>query len=122
MTRRPDGGLSDPDGSLRLERLLDTGVRECRGIGGQHGVRHYHVTLADGRTVFAKLAGYETAGYETAGDEAVGFAAEARGLRWLAEAGTVPVPEVLGWDEAALAISWVPQEAPDSKADRKSVV
>jgi fructosamine-3-kinase len=111
VTRRQAVGVSDPNDSLRLERLLDTGVRECRGIGGQHGVRHYHVTLADGRTVFAKLAGYETAGVE-----AVGFAAEARGLRWLGEAGTVPVPEALGWDEAALVISWVPEEAPDSKA------
>ena len=104
--RRRGGGLSDPDVTLRLERLLGTAVRECRGIGGQHGVRHCRVTLADGRTAFAKLAD------AAADSEAAGFAAEARGLRWLGEAGAVPVPQVLGWDEAALVISWVPEEAP----------
>ncbi len=94
--------MTDPDARLRLERLLGTDVRECRGIGGQHGVRHCRATLADGRTVFAKLAE----------DTRAGIDAEARGLRWLAEAGAVPVPEVLGWDQAALVISWVPAEAP----------
>jgi fructosamine-3-kinase len=102
--------LSDPDASLRLEGLLGTKVRECRGIGGQHGVRHWRVTLADGRTVFAKIAGDAGAG------AAGGFEAEARGLRWLGEAGAAPVPEVLGWDEAALVISWVPEEAPGAHA------
>jgi fructosamine-3-kinase len=99
-------GLTDADAKLRLERLLGTGVRDCRGIGGQHGVRHVRATLADGRTVFAKLAA----------DARAGFEAEARGLRWLGEAGAVPVPEVVGWDEAALVISWVPAEAPARQA------
>jgi fructosamine-3-kinase len=137
--RRRDGGLSDPDVTLRLERVLGTAVRDCRGIGGQHGVRHCRVTLADGRTAFAKLAGAaagsEAAGSAAAGSEAAGsaatgseagsaaagsgaagFAAEARGLRWLGEAEAVPVPEVLGWDEAALVISWVAEEAPARQA------
>ena len=113
--RRRDSGLSDPDVTLRLERVLGTAVRDCRGIGGQHGVRHCRVTLADGRTAFAKLAG-AAAGSEAAGFAAAQFAAEARGLRWLGEAGAVPVPEVLGWDEAALVISWVPEEAPARQA------
>src|SRR5215469_1828019 len=100
--RRRDGGLSDPAVTLRLERVLGTAVRDCRGIGGQHGVRHYRVTLADGRTAFAKLAGaaadseaagFAAAGFAAAGFAAAGFAAEARGLRWLGEAGAVPVPE-----------------------------
>jgi len=135
MMRRRDGGLSDPEISLRLERVLGTTVRDCRGIGGQHGVRHCRVTLADGRTAFAKLAGAaggseaagseaarseaagsEAAGFEAAGFEAAGFEAEARGLLWLGEAGAVPVPEVLGWDEATLVISWVPEEAPAGQA------
>jgi fructosamine-3-kinase len=84
-------------------------VRDCRGIGGQHGVRHVRATLADGRTVFAKLA-------ENARGGDAGFEPEARGLRWLAEAGAVPVPEVVGWDEAALVISWVPSEDPARQA------
>jgi fructosamine-3-kinase len=98
--------LSDPDASLTIGRLLGTQVRECRGIGGQHGVRHWRATLADGRAVFAKIAG----------DARGGFEAEARGLRWLGEAGAVAVPEVLGWDEAALVISWVPEETPGGQA------
>jgi fructosamine-3-kinase len=97
-----------PDVALRLERLLGARVRECRGLGGQHGVRHCRATLDDGRVVFAKIA-------DGAGG-AVGFEAEARGLRWLGEAGAVPVPEVAGWDEAALVISWLPEEAPGRHA------
>ncbi len=104
--------MTDPDAAgLRLERLLGTGVRECRAVGGQHGVRHYRAKLAGGRIVFAKLAGAVGGGGAPAG-----FEAEARGLRWLGEAGAVPVPEVAGWDEAALVISWVPAGAPDVAA------
>ena len=101
--------MTDADAKLRLERLLGTGVRDCRGIGGQHGVRHVRATLADGRTVFAKLA-------ENARGGDAGFEPEALGLRWLSEAGAVPMPELVGWDEAALVISWVPAEAPARQA------
>ena len=55
--------------------------------------------LADGRAVFAKVAAGGLGGV---------FDAEARGLRWLGEAGAAGVPEVLGWDEATLIVSWVP--------------
>jgi fructosamine-3-kinase len=125
--------LTDVTARLRLEQLLGTGVAGCRAVGGQHGVRHFRVTLLDGRVLFAKLApnvrrerpgqeagrkpaSFEAASFEAASFEAASFEAEARGLRWLAEAGAVPVPEVVGWDEAALAISWVPEEAPDAGA------
>jgi fructosamine-3-kinase len=95
-------------------------VRDCHGLGGQHGVRHVRATLADGRAVFAKLApaGAGNAGADAgAGDTGrPGFEAEARGLRWLGEAGAVPVPEVAAWDEVTLVISWVPEEAPDATA------
>ncbi len=123
----PDSG---PAGRLarHLGGLLGSGVRELARIGGQHGVSHYRLVLADGRTVFAKVAagGFAgdadpaapagspaPAGSATRGAE---FAAEASGLRWLGEAGAVPVPEVLGWDDRALVIAWVPQE----RADRRS--
>ncbi len=98
--------MTDP--GVRLERLLGTQVRDCRVIGGQFGVRHYRATLADGRVVFAKIAGGR------AGDP--GFGAEARGLRWLGEADAAPVPDVLGWDDGALIISWLPSQAPDRNA------
>ena len=107
--------MSDLDVRLRLERVLGTEIGECRVIGGQHGVRHCRAALADGRVVFAKL-GPEAAGGDAAGSSAPGLAAEARGLRWLGEAGAVPVPEVVGWDEAALVISWVPAEGASREA------
>src|SRR5262249_17763203 len=108
VMRRRDGGLSDPDVTLRLERVLGTAVRDCRGIGGQHGVRHCRVTLADGSTAFAKLA--------DADSEAAGFAAEARGVRWLGRAGAGAGPGGPGVGGAGLAISGVPEEAPARQA------
>ena len=82
----------------RLERLTGAGVRELRAAGSAHRWRYYRAVLADGREVFAKVAAAGLAGV---------FGAEAHGLRWLGEAGAVPVPEVLGWDEATLVVSWV---------------
>jgi fructosamine-3-kinase len=99
---------AEPDPGLRLERLLGIQVRDCRVIGGQFGVRHCHATLADGREVFAKIAG------GGAGDP--GFGAEARGLRWLGEAEAAPVPDVIGWDEGTLVISWLATQAPERQA------
>jgi len=109
-------GLTSQNAKLRLERLLRTEVRACRSIGGQFGVRHCQATLADGRAVFAKIAdGAETGSPETGGPEA-GFEAEARGLRWLDEPEAVPVPEVIGWDQATLVISWLAAEVPSRQA------
>jgi fructosamine-3-kinase len=81
-----------------LERLVGT-LRDCQVIGGQHGVRHYRCQLAGGRLAFAKVCAGGPAGS--------GLEAEALGLRWLGQAGQVGVPEVLGWDETALVITWV---------------
>lgn len=91
----------------RLASLAGSGVRELRLTGSQHRWSHYRATLADGRVVFAKAA---------AGGLGAVFGAEAQGLRWLDQAGAVPVPDVLGWDEAMLVVSWVPGEAPDAAA------
>jgi fructosamine-3-kinase len=107
--------LTGQDARLRLERLLGTEVRECRGVGGQFGVRHCRATLADGRVVFAKIAADPARPGECAG-AGRGFEAEARGLRWLGEPGAVPVPEVVGWDDGALVITWLPPEAPGRQA------
>ncbi|HEY7145030.1 MAG TPA: fructosamine kinase family protein [Streptosporangiaceae bacterium] len=93
------------DASSQIERLAGP-LRDCRPAGGQHGVRHYRCQLADGRLAFAKLAGASEGGFE----------AEARGLRWLAEANPAIVPEVLGWNDSALVITWVPAGQPDRAA------
>ena len=82
----------------RLARLAGAGVHDLRAAGSAHRWRYYRAVLADGREVFAKVAAAGLGGL---------FAAEAHGLRWLGEAGEVPVPEVVGWDEATLVVSWV---------------
>ena len=83
----------------RIERLTGQAVRELRAAGSQHRWAHYRAVLADGRAAFAKVASAGLGGV---------FEAEARGLRWLGEAGAIGVPEVLGGDEATLVVSWVP--------------
>jgi fructosamine-3-kinase len=93
-----------------LQRLLGSSLCELARIGGQHGVSHHRVVLADGRTLFVKAA---TAGSAAdAAAAATGFAAEANGLNWLGEAAAVAVPEVAGWDDRTLAITWIAQEGP----------
>lgn len=57
-----------------------------------------HEGEVDGRKVFVKR------GAETRGDL---FASEAAGLRWLAEAGAVAVPDVLAVDGATLVLEWI---------------
>ena len=91
----------------RIERLTGQAVRELRAAGSQHRWAHYRVVLADRQTAFAKVAGADLGGV---------FEAEARGLRWLGEAGAVGVPEVLGWDESTLVVSWVAAGRADAAA------
>jgi fructosamine-3-kinase len=102
VTPAPAGDLA-----ARLAQLAGADVAELRLAGSQHRWDHYRVRLADGRAAFAKVAREDLAGL---------FGAEARGLGWLAEAGTAPVPEVLGWDAATLLVSWIPSGQPDRAA------
>lgn len=91
-----------PPLSDRISAALGTPVTGLHEAGGQHGYRHVTGTLADGRSVFAKVAPRP--------DEAVAaaFAAEANGLRWLAEAeGGPPVPAVIGVSPEFLVIELV---------------
>jgi fructosamine-3-kinase len=79
----------------------------------------YRATLASGARVFvktsanARLEGEVRGGCSPGGrnprpDAALGaYAAEAAGLRWLGEAGALPVPEVLAIDACWLALEWV---------------
>jgi fructosamine-3-kinase len=81
-----------------------------RSAGAQHGWQHFTATLADGRKAFAKVGD---------DDKGPAFEAEARGLRWLAGAGAVPVPGVLGWDARTLVLSWVPPGPATPEAARR---
>ena len=97
----------------RIARLAGLPVRDARAVGAQHGYQHFMVTLAGGQRAFAKVATEDgPAGRPSPKTTQAGisgaFAAEANGLRWLAEADAVPVPEVLAVTEAALVISMIP--------------
>ncbi len=85
----------------RVARLTGRDVDSVRVVGRQHGYQHLEIRFADGERGFGKVS---TSG----SDSGRAFAAEANGLRWLAEADAVPVPDVLGVDETALIISMIP--------------
>lgn len=66
------------------------------------------LTLEDGASIFVKtLRGPAPDGF---------FAAEAAGLRWLAEADAVPIPEVLVELPDMLGLAWVDEDAPSPAA------
>ena len=74
------------------------GASEARRVGGGDINEAWHVRLADGREAFVK----------TRPDAAPGeYAAEARGLRWLSQAGALRVPAVLEVGERHLALEWI---------------
>jgi fructosamine-3-kinase len=93
----------------RLARDAGCAVTRCRPAGGGHGARHYRATLADGRDIFVKEAADGAAGQAA-------LAAEARGLNWLAEAGAVPIPELIVAQDGLLALAWVQPATPDPLA------
>ena len=68
-----------------LAAALGSDDRSARGLAGGDINRAYEVTLADGRRLFVKTNDASPRGM---------FAAEARGLAWLAEAGALRIP---GW-------------------------
>ncbi len=77
---------------------LPDGARDARPVGGGDINEAWHVRLADGRGAFVK----------TRADASPGeYAAEARGLRWLAEPRALRVPEVLEVDDRYLALEWI---------------
>jgi fructosamine-3-kinase len=110
--------------AVRIGQLTGLTVREARVVGSQHGYQHLMITLSDGRRAFAKAlpppdpaAGPGASPDQRAGPDrdatgsgavAAVFAAEANGLRWLAEAAAVPVPKVLAVGPHALVISMIP--------------
>jgi fructosamine-3-kinase len=97
----------------RIGLLTGLVVREARVVGAQHGYEHLMLTLSGGRRAFAKAVaapGQDVGPVPASpsGEVAAAFAAEANGLRWLAEADAVPVPEVLAVGPEALVISMIP--------------
>jgi fructosamine-3-kinase len=91
-----------------LARETGSAVTKWRPIGGGHRARHYLARLADGRELFIKEA--------TDGAGAAALDAESTGLRWLAEAGAVPIPEVISRHNGTLALIHLPACQPDHVA------
>jgi fructosamine-3-kinase len=77
---------------------LPSGVRDARRVGGGDINEAYRVELPDGTPAFVKTRAEAIAGE---------YAAEAAGLRWLAEPGLVRTPEVLEIGEDYLVLEWV---------------
>ena len=108
----------------RLEQELGTGVSTVRSLGGQHGVAHFRLQHSTGRIVFAKVGRPSAGAVADSGrwpgsvgqlSSGPGFAAEASGLRWLADGGAA-VPGVLAVAEDFLAIDWIEMSAPEARA------
>jgi fructosamine-3-kinase len=72
----------------------------------------WRVELGDGRLAFVKTSVDAPPG---------GYAAEAAGLRWLAETGALPVPEVLAVmdEQAALALEWIDEGRLDAAGEEQ---
>jgi fructosamine-3-kinase len=89
---------------LKHQRIRETPV------GGGSICDARRLTLEDGASVFVKS-------WRGPGQPPPGFFdTEAAGLRWLAEAGAVPVPEVIGVLPDLLVLEWVDQAEPSPAA------
>lgn len=80
-------------------RLLGEPVRGASPVSGGCIGDCARVMLASGRQVFVKTMASPPPSF---------FATEAAGLRWLAEAGCPPIPEVLAASDDGIALAWVP--------------
>jgi fructosamine-3-kinase len=79
---------------------LPPGASGARRVGGGDINEAFRVVLADGSDAFVKTRPGAAAGE---------YAAEAAGLRWLAEPGALRTPRVLAVDDGYLALEWVEQ-------------
>jgi fructosamine-3-kinase len=91
MTRQPAV-------ARRAEALLGSAVVATAPVAGGDIATATKLRLSDGTTALIKTHPHPPEGF---------FATEVRGLRWLAEAGGVPVPDVLGGDEECVILRWI---------------
>ncbi|MGH3485741.1 MAG: fructosamine kinase family protein, partial [Nocardioidaceae bacterium] len=93
--------------AARAERLLDTSVVATTPVAGGSICTATRLRLSDGRSALMKTRPHAPAGF---------FTVEARGLRWLREAGGAAVPEVYAADEDCLVLAWVEPSRPTAEA------
>jgi fructosamine-3-kinase len=84
---------------------LPDGARGARRVGGGDINEAFRVVLADGSDAFVKTRPGAGPGE---------YAAEAAGLRWLAEPGALRTPRVLAVEDGYLALEWVDPGALDA--------
>ena len=100
----------DAGAKAALEAAVGGKVSDARPVGGGDINRADAVTLADGRRLFVKTNARAPTGM---------FAAEARGLGWLAEARALRVPEVIAHGAGFLALELVVAAPPARDFDER---
>lgn len=91
----------------RAEHLLGTSVIATAPVAGGDVATAFRLRLSNGRTAFLKTLSNPPGGF---------FEREAAGLRWLAEADGVAVPDVMAVDAETLIIDWVETMRPSVDA------
>ncbi|HEX6249231.1 MAG TPA: fructosamine kinase family protein [Nocardioidaceae bacterium] len=91
----------------RAESLLGAAVVATTAVAGGDICTSTRLRLSDGSSALVKTRANAPADF---------FPAEARGLRWLGEAGGVDVPEVLAAEQDCLILSWVEVGRPSAEA------
>jgi fructosamine-3-kinase len=93
--------------ATRAEALLGTAVVATTPVAGGDICTATRLRLSDGRSALIKTKPHAPPTF---------FAAEARGLTWLAEAGGAAVPEMLASAEDCLIVQWVEPGHPSAEA------
>ena len=93
----------------RVEQLLDRAVVATTPVAGGDVCTSTRVRLSDGSSALVKTRAGAPEGF---------FAAEARGLTWLAEPGVIDVAEVLAVEQDCLVLAWIEpaRSSPESSA------
>ncbi len=91
----------------RVEQLLPLAVVATSPVAGGDICTATRVRLSDGSSALVKTRSGAPPGF---------FAAEARGLRWLAEPGVVDVAEVIAVEEDCLVLRWIEPARPSPES------
>jgi len=93
--------------AARAEQLLGAGVVATTAVAGGSLCTATRLRLSDGRSAVMKTRPHPPEGF---------FAAEAAGLRWLADADGAPLPAVLAVDDDCIILAWVESGRPTAES------
>jgi fructosamine-3-kinase len=91
----------------RAEQLLGSAVVSTTPVAGGDVCTSTRLRLSDGRSALIKTRPHAPEDF---------FAAEARGLRWLAEPGVAQVAEVLGVQDDCIVLGWIEPTRPSPES------